>query len=85
MSSTAFDSPSSVYVTNYTAAQALDILARTTLRDFTKDDWLGYSGCESEKPLIGEYNGTVVVVDGPCLLLIDGADEYGGQLFTLSQ
>lgn len=26
------------------------------LKEFTKEDWYGFAGCEAEKPLIGEVN-----------------------------
>ena len=34
------------------------------LSPLTKDDWLAYSGCESETPFIGQSGNTTMIVDG---------------------
>ena len=45
-----------------TREQALMLVATTEMKPFTKADWMSYSGCETENPLIGETDE--VIVDG---------------------
>ena len=47
-----------------TREQALMLVATTQMKPFTKADWMCYSGCETENPLIGETDEWVVIVDG---------------------
>jgi len=70
--------------TNVAAEFALRMLVATEMRAFTRDDWLGFAGCESKHPLIGTFaNNYTLVLDGETLLVLENGDEYGGQLFTL--
>jgi hypothetical protein len=34
------------------------------LRDFDKDDWAAYAGCETDTPFIGHGKDFTVIVDG---------------------
>lgn len=43
---------------------ALFLVATTEMKPFTKADWMGFSGCESENPLIGENGDYLIIVDG---------------------
>ena len=43
---------------------ALMLVATTEMKPFTKYDWMSFSGCESENPLIGETDEWVIIVDG---------------------
>jgi hypothetical protein len=63
---------------------AFDILAHTELRDFTKDDWYGFAGCESSNPMIGIAGDFTVVLDGSCLMIVHNADEEGGETFSVT-
>lgn len=47
-----------------TREYALVLVATTEMKPFTKADWMAYSGCETENPLIGETDEWVVIVDG---------------------
>jgi len=51
-----------------------------TLRPFTKEDWYGYAGCESEVPEIGSTDAVEVVLDGSSVTATvsdpNGADQY---------
>jgi hypothetical protein len=68
-----------------TKTQALTLLASTTFRDFTKNDWACFAGCESENPRIGENGPYMVVIDGDIINILHNDDIYGGQLFTLTE
>lgn len=61
-----------------TREQALMLVATTQMRPFTKTDWMGFSGCETENPLIGETDEWVVIVDGNYIeiLPIDPPDGF---------
>ena len=48
-----------------TAAEAFLIIARTQFRPFTEADYFGFQGIESETPMLGEFEGWSVVIDGP--------------------
>lgn len=73
-----------------TAAQALNMLALTTMRNFDRNDWHAFSGCESRSPMIGEFGDEYVgqftlVVDGDTLLVINEDTMLdGGIMFNLS-
>lgn len=69
--------------TNVTAKKALEMLGAAMMRPFTKEDWMGFSGCEDPNPTIGYVETYVLVVDGNTLLVLEQSDEYGGQTFTL--
>jgi len=43
---------------------ALTLIATTQFRPFDKSDWMSYSGCETENPLIAETDEWVIIVDG---------------------
>lgn len=47
-----------------TPAEAMKIVAKTTFKPFDKIDWDAFAGCESEEPMLGEYFGLVIVIDG---------------------
>ena len=44
------------------------------LKDFTEEDWMGFAGCEAEKPLIGDVSLSVdnKKIDG--LVIVDKDD-----------
>lgn len=74
--------------TNVTPTQALTMLTKAEMRAFDEGDWAAFAGCESEKPMIGEYKAGDVfsftlIVDGNALLVIAEGDQYGGQVFNL--
>lgn len=56
---------------------ALRLVAFTTMRQFTKEDWNAYAGAESADPLIGTAaNGWTVVLDGATLYVDDNEGGY---------
>jgi hypothetical protein len=63
--------------------EALRMLAVATMRPFTKEDWYGFSGCESKEPMIGELEDFSIVLDAATLNICHGEDGYGGTLFEL--
>ena len=63
--------------------EALKMLAATTMRQFTREDWYGFSGCETKDPMIGEFGDFTIVLDSSTLNIIHGEDMYGGTLFEL--
>lgn len=70
-----------------TPAQALTMLAKTTMRPFDQCDWQAFSGCESDEPLIGEFDlDTTLILDGDVLnVLLPHNVDTGGQLFKLRE
>lgn len=71
---------------NITKEQALILLAKTTMREFSKEDWYVYAGCMSAIPMVGEYEDYVVVVDGNKMNVIHSKNVLtGGQLFHLEE
>lgn len=66
-----------------TAAEALAMLTRTTMRPFTQDDWYGFAGCTSDTPMIGECDECILIVDGEGLSIIRD-DDGSEQMFRLS-
>jgi len=74
--------------TNYSASEILRLIATAKFRPFDEFDWDMFLGCESENPMIAQYefNGRtgVIVLDGEGGEILDHEDEYGGQMFSLS-
>ena len=46
-----------------TAAEAFMMIARTQFAPFTESDYYGFQGIESENPMLGEFDGWVIVID----------------------
>ena len=71
-----------------TRAQALRLIAFTTFREFTKEDWYGFAGCESENPMMGEnhWHGEdiLIVLDGSSVNMLFAMDCGGGALYDLN-
>lgn len=65
--------------------EALQMLATANMRPFTKDDWLGFAGCETKDPMIGEFESFTIVLDGDLVNIVHGDDGYGGTLFQLKR
>lgn len=63
--------------------EALRMLAKVDMTPFTKGDWLGFAGCESKDPLIGQHGEFTIILDGSMLSILHDEDEYGGTLFEL--
>ena len=74
--------------TNYSASEILRLIATAKFRPFDEADWDAFLGCDSENPMIAEYeyNGRtgVIVLDGDRGDIVDLVDEFGGQMFSLS-
>ena len=78
--------------TNYSASEILRLIATAKFRPFDEADWDAFLGCESENPMIAEYeyNGRtgVIVLDGDRGAaipdIVEFVDEFGGQMFSLS-
>lgn len=62
---------------------ALAMLAATTMRPFTENDWDCFAGCETANPTIGEFGDYLLVRDGDVLNLLAEGDEGGGELYNL--
>ena len=63
-----------------TRESALALIATAKFAPFTKADWMSYSGCETENPLIAETDEWVIIVDGNFVEIlpidpIDGNDH----------
>lgn len=63
--------------------EALRMLAETSMKPFTRDDWYGFAGCETKDPMIGQHGDFTLVLDGSTLNILHGEDGYGGTLFEL--
>lgn len=70
--------------TDLTAAQLMILIAKTQFSPFTEGDWNCFMGCESSNPFIGYIGTYTIVLDGDTVNVIEEGDEYGGQLFKLS-
>lgn len=46
------------------ATEALKLIARTQFAPFTESDYYGFQGIESENPMLGEFDGWTIVIDG---------------------
>lgn len=57
------------------ALEILRLVATTEFRPFTKTDWMGFAGCESPDPLIGEVDDYIVLVDGDLIAVINEDGE----------
>lgn len=55
---------------------ALRMLALTAMKPFSKADWMSFSGCETENPLIGEFDEFLIVLDGNALEIFPIATEH---------
>lgn len=65
--------------------EAMRLLAHIVMRSFTKEDWYGFSGCETKDPMIGETpdGDFTIVLDGSTINIIHNEDVYGGTMFEL--
>jgi hypothetical protein len=77
----------SEYRTNYSASEILRLIATAKFRPFDQMDWERFSGCQTENPMIAEYeyNGRtgVIVLDGEGVEIV-APGRIGGQMFSLS-
>ena len=73
--------------TNLTPTEVLFLTATATFHSFDKLDWMGFSGCESENPMIADaiLDGQhyTIVLDGEILNILHEDDGTGGQIFEL--
>jgi hypothetical protein len=46
------------------AIAALKLIATTTFKPFDESDWQAFAGCKTDKPMIGESEQYVIVIDG---------------------
>ena len=78
-----------VVPTNYcpkTAAEALKLVAVTTFKPFTQNDWDAFNGCTSEQPMIGTVDFANGRKDGDnyCVIIIlDGAHLEFSQSYVI--
>jgi hypothetical protein len=57
----------------------VDIVKNIKFKPFSKNDYMAYSGVESEDPMIGIYNDIIYILDGSILQLIyeeEGEESY---------
>jgi len=40
-------------------------------RPFDNNDWDGFNGCETENPMIGESENTIIIIDGNAIEVYD--------------
>jgi hypothetical protein len=72
-------------VVKLSASEAIALIAKTQFSPFTESDWHAFMGCEADEPFIG-YNGDYcLVLDGETVNIFHAEDEFGGQLFSLSE
>lgn len=55
----------------FSPAEVLAMVSVTSFADFTKNDWLAFSGCESYNPKIGYYGDYILIIDGEVLAITD--------------
>ena len=61
--------------------EALSIIARTEFKLFDETDHYAFAGVESEEAMIGTYQNTVIVIDGPTVQFMYEDGEF--ETFTL--
>lgn len=62
------------------------ILETVHFKPFDKNDYDAFAGVESDEPMIGEFEGGVVIKDGEDIILIDVNSQDGEeQHFTWTQ
>lgn len=70
-----------------TRAEALRLIATCSFREFTKADWYGFQGCESESPMIGETKfqdrDILIVLDDEKVLMLYAMDGGEGGMYML--
>lgn len=77
----------------YPPFQVMKIIGQTEFRPFTRQDWMGYQGCESAEPMIGTYKTYhpetgairtgVIILDGAAVGITDDDDSGGGRSYCL--
>lgn len=66
------------------AAEAFILMAKTEFREFDKNDWDCFCGCESANPLIG-YNGEyTLILDGENLGVFSDTINFEGNVYRLT-
>jgi hypothetical protein len=66
--------------------ELMAIIAKTKFEDFNKNDWYTFAGCQSDKPLIGEYGDFTIVIDGSMVNVVNWENtEGGGRLYSLAE
>lgn len=66
-----------------TRESALALVARLQFRPFSKADWMSFSGCNTDNPLIAETDELLVIVDGNEIEIFPHDDENGSFKFSL--
>ena len=61
-------------------ADVLKLIAENTFRPFTKNDWYGFAGCETENPLICDtHPDYVIVIDGNVVSMVPARENLDGE------
>lgn len=66
-----------------TPEKALALVASLQFRPFEKADWMSFSGCNTDNPLIAESDEYLVIVDGNEIEVFVADTEYEGFQFVL--
>jgi hypothetical protein len=68
------------------ASEILSLIVKTKFEDFTKGDWMAFSGCESETPKIGyTEDEATIIIDGDVIeIYIENGDSQEILQFKLS-
>lgn len=65
--------------------EAMRLIAKTQFRPFDKNDWMAWSGCNTEEPFIGEFEDIVVILDGDAVVFNRySEDDVEWTIFNLS-
>lgn len=67
-----------------TLVEALGLIATLKFRPFDESDYNGFSGVESENPMIAENDEFVVVLDGDCVEFLS-MNGHISQQFRLNE
>lgn len=66
-----------------TTEGALERIATTEFRPFTKKDWSAFAGCMTKNPIIGESDWFVIVIDGYKVLFLSHGDDGEGNTYIM--
>ena len=59
-----------------TKSDIMRLVAQTQFREFTKEDWYAFAGCDSSNPLIAEIDDWTVLIDGETISISRYNDDF---------
>ena len=66
-------------------SEVLRLIASVKFREFDENDRMGFQGCESENPMIGENDDYLVILDGNVVCILTADFDSDQQTFFLNE